>query len=122
METALLEPAAKVSSTSELATPRKRAYDLIPADAPLEKVRVRLQAEVEYSLRDLCGNWPTGEFDRVVSDVTSTAMKYHDRHQPNARAVTAANTLSPHLGLFGLFAAVMHAVQRFLRLETLPLG
>jgi hypothetical protein len=118
----LLETTAKVSSTSETATPRKRAYNPIPPDAPPERVRLRLRAEVEYSLRDVCGNWPTGEFDRVVADLTSTAMKYHGRERRAGRAATAANTQSPHLGLFGAFAVAIHAVQKFFQLETLPLS
>jgi len=102
---------------------RRRAIG-VPTDAPPEKVRLTLRAEVEYSLRDVCGNWPTGEFDRIVADVTATAMKYHGRERRGKKRVSilAAATRIP--GATPVMAAVMSAfrsIQKFLQLETLPL-
>lgn len=124
LETALLEQAAKVSNTSEFATPRRRTYD-VPADTPPERVRTTLRAEVEYSLRDVCGNWPTGEFDRIVADVTATAMKYHGRERRGKRELSLLAWTTRIPGATAIVAAVMsavHSIQKFLQLETLPLG
>lgn len=121
----LPEHAAKVTTTTgEFATRRRLAIE-VPADAPPEKVRLKLRAEVECSLREVCGNWPTGEFDRVVADVTSTAMKYHRRERRrNMRSVSAP--MAPYIPGATTVAAIlttaMQSVQRFLHLETLPIS
>jgi len=69
-----------------------------------------VRAEVEDRLRDMCGNWPTGEFDRIVADVTATAMKYngHERRRGAAKAIA-------------LVESATHSIQEFLHLETQPL-
>ena len=69
-----------------------------------------VRAEVEHSLRDICGNWPTGEFDRVVADVTATAMKYHgqERRRGTAKAIAIVESAT-------------HSIQEFLHMETQPL-
>ena len=101
---------------------RRRAFD-VPADAPAEHVKQKLRAEVEDRLRDVCGNWPTGEFDRVVSDVTATAIKYHGRERRKNSALTQIATSIPGgTAVFSFVASASHSLQRFLRLETLPLG
>lgn len=119
----MLEQAAKVSSTGEFATPRRRAYD-VPVDTPPERVRITLRAEVEYSLRDVCGNWPTGEFDRVVADVTSTAMKYHgrERRRQNSAVQKVIAKIPGMSAIVGTLAAAVQSIQKFLQLETLNLG
>ena len=107
--------------TGEFAAQRRRVYD-VPPDSPPEKVRVTLRAEVENSLRDVCGNWPTGEFDRVVADVTATAMKYHGRERRRLNRATGMTTGSYVPGASAIFSFVMaatHSVQRFLQMETL---
>ena len=112
------------NSSGEILAIRRRALDL-PADVPPEKVRLTLRAEVEYSLRDVCGNWPTGEFDRIVADVTATAMKYHGRERRGKKAISFLAKATRIPGAAPVIAAVMSAVnsvQRFLQLETLPLN
>ena len=112
------------SSTGELLIHRRRAFD-VPTDVPPEKVRLTLRAEVEYGLRDVCGNWPTGEFDRIVADVTATAMKYHGRERRGKKPVSFLARATQIPGAAPIIAAVMAAVnsvQRFLHLETLPLN
>jgi hypothetical protein len=112
-----------INHTGEF-SPRRRAYD-VPADAPPEHVRLKLRAEVEDSLRDVCGNWPTGEFDRIVADITATAMKYHGRERRrqtpgSTRSVTAVIPGASALMSFVLSAT--HSVQRFLSTDRLPSG
>ena len=119
------EHAAQMSSTTgEFAARRRLAID-VPADAPPEKVRLKLRAEVEYSLRDVCGNWPTGEFDRVVADVTATAMKYHGRERRQRlrqAGASAASRIPGASAAIGLMTAAVQSIQKFLDLETLPSG
>ena len=109
------------STTGEFVA-RRKPIDL-PPDAPPERVRSTLRAEVENSLRDVCANWPTGEFDRIVADVTNTAMKYQgiERRSQNRSATTSAVNFIP--GATAVVTVVMsatHSVQKFLQLETLP--
>jgi len=110
--------------TGEYASPRRRAYD-VPADVPPDRVRGKLRAEVEDSLRDVCGNWPTGEFDRIVADVTATAMKYRGRERRRQNSYTPATWITRSIpGATNVVVFVLTAiqpVQRFLRLETLSL-
>lgn len=118
------EKAFSSSNTGEVLIQRRRSLD-VPTDAPPEKVRVTLRAEVEYSLRDVCGNWPTGEFDRIVADVTATAMKYHGRERRRSKDVPALAWATRIPGATPVVAAVMsalHSVQKFLQVETLPLS
>jgi hypothetical protein len=122
----VLQPAEKAFSNSsgEMLALRRRAFG-VPADAPPEKVRLTVRAEVEYSLRDVCGNWPTGEFDRIVADVTATAMKYHGRERRTKKEISFLAKATRIPGAAPVIAAVMAAVnsvQRFLQLETLPLN
>lgn len=112
------------NNTGEFSTNRRRAID-VPTDAPPEKVRLTLRAEVEYSLRDVCGNWPTGEFDRIVADVTATAMKYHGRERRGKKRVSLLASATRIPGAAPIMAAVMsavHSIQRFLLRKTLPLS
>jgi hypothetical protein len=120
------QTAEKATSTNsgELPTYRRRSVE-VPTDAPPEKVRLTLRAEVEYGLRDVCGNWPTGEFDRIVADVTATAMKYHGRERRGKKPVSFLAKATRIPGAAPVIAAVMAAVnsvQRFLQLERLPLN
>jgi len=122
----VLQPAEKAfsSTTGEFAANRRRAFD-VPTELPPEKVRITLRAEVEYSLRDVCGNWPTGEFDRIVADVTATAMKYHGRERRGAKDVSFLAWTTRIPGATPVVAALMaaaHSIQKFLQLETLPLN
>ena len=55
---------------------RLRSYEL-PAEASPEAIREKVRADVEDRLLDVCSNWSTGEFDRVVADVTETTLKFH---------------------------------------------
>jgi hypothetical protein len=111
--------------TGEYATPRRRSFD-VPADTPPEIVPRKLRAEVEDSLRGICGNWPTGEFDRIVADVTATAVKYHGRESRRESEYVPATWITKsipgavHVVVFVLGA--IQPVQRFLRLETLSLN
>lgn len=117
------QQAKKAFSTGEFAA-RRRAIDLLPTDTPPEKVRLTVRAEVEYGLRDVCGHLPTGEFDRIVADVTATTMKYHGRRRRGKRSVSFLAKATRIPGAAPVIAAVMSAVnsvQRFLHLETLPL-
>jgi len=111
--------------TGEYATPRRRAFD-VPADIPLQLIPRKLRAEVEDSLRDICGNWPTGEFDRIVADVTATAMKYHGHERRRQNAYVPATWITKSIpGATNVVVFVLTAiqpVQRFLRLETLSLN
>lgn len=120
------QPAEKAfgNSSGEILAIRRRAFD-VPTDVPPEKVRLTLRAEVEYSLRDVCGNWPTGEFDRIVADVTATAMKYHGRERRGSKSVSFLAKATQIRGAAPVIAALMAAynsVQRFLQMETLPLN
>ncbi len=120
----VLQPAEKAfsSTTGEFAANRRRAFD-VPTELPPEKVRITLRAEVEYSLRDVCGNWPTGEFDRIVADVTATAMKYHGRERRGKKHISFLAKATQIPGAAPVIAAVISAadsIQRFLHLETLP--
>jgi hypothetical protein len=112
-----------IHHSGEFSSHRRRAYD-VPADAPPEHVKQKLRAEVEDSLRDVCGNWPTGEFDRIVSDVTATAIKYHGTER--RRNPTSTHTLAAHIpgaaAVISVVVAASHSLQRFLQLETLPFG
>lgn len=111
------------STTGEFVSPRRRPFDVHP-DVPPEKVRLTVRAEVEYGLRDVCGNWPTGEFDRIVADVTATAMKYHGRERRVKRQVSLLAYATRIPGATPVLAAMMsavHSVRKFLKLETLPL-
>lgn len=121
----MLQSAEKAFSNNsgEVLIHRRRAFD-VPTDVPPEKVRLTLRAEVEYGLRDVCGNWPTGEFDRIVADVTATAMKYHGRERRGKKRVSFLAYATRIPGATPVMAAVMsavHSVQRFLQIETLPL-
>lgn len=97
----------------------RRDYDL-PVDIPPEKVQAVLRADIENRLRDVCGNWSTGEFDRVVADVTATAMKFHtpkeNRQIPDAAGVetTVVPTTSETAGLL---RSAIDSVQQVLKLE-----
>lgn len=117
------EQAAKVTTRKDFATPRRRIYD-VPADTPPERVRSTLRAEVEYSLRDVCGNWPTGEFDRIVSDVTSTAMKYQgqERRRQNTATQKAVAKIPGLSVIVAILGAAMQSIQKFFQMETLPLS
>lgn len=113
-----------INHTGEFSSPRRRAYD-VPADAPPEHVRLKLRAEVEDSLRDVCGNWPTGEFDRIVSDVTATAIKYRGRER-RGQQPSPTRALATHIpgatAVMSFVVAATRSLQKFLHLETLPLG
>jgi hypothetical protein len=87
-------------------------------------VKQKLRAEVEDSLRDVCGNWPTGEFDRVVSDVTATAIKYHGRERRKNPGPTPsfAKHIPGATVVISLVVSATHSLQKFLQLETLPFG
>ncbi|MEO7366944.1 MAG: hypothetical protein ABIZ36_03245 [Gemmatimonadaceae bacterium] len=108
--------------TGENATPRRRAF-AVPTDTPAHFVPRKLRAEVEDSLRDICGNWPTGEFDRIVADVTATAMKYHgsDRRHSNkyVPATWITKTIPGATSVVVFVLTAMQPVQRFLHMETL---
>jgi hypothetical protein len=109
------------TTTDEFRTYRRRSTD-IPPDAPPARVQKALRAQVEDSLRSVCYNWPTGEFDRVVADVTATAMKYHGRER---RQQTPSSGISaPHIpgaaSAIALVTSATHSVQKFLQLEILP--
>ena len=109
------------NSTGEFAAHRRRAYE-IPADLPPEKARIKLRAEVENSLRDICGNLPTGEFDRIVAEVTATTLKYrgHERRRTYERQSLAGYVPGVTVTA-ALMVSAMQSVQKFLQLETLPL-
>lgn len=106
----MLQTAEKAFSnnTGETLIHRRRAFD-VPTDVPPEKVRITLRAEVEYSLRDVCGNWPTGEFDRIVADVTATAMKYHGRERRGKKDVSLPAWTTRIPGATPVVAAVLSA-------------
>lgn len=70
---------------------RRETLNDIPLDAPPEIMRTVLRATIEDRLRDVCGNWTTGEFDRVVADVTATAMKFHTPTE-NRQVVISSDT------------------------------
>ena len=109
--------------TGEFATQHRRAYEF-PVDAPPDRIREQLRAEVEDNLRDICGNWPTGEFDRIVADVTATAMKYHgrERRQTSTGSNSIASSIPGATTAISLATSAIHSLQRFLRMETLPFG
>jgi hypothetical protein len=114
---------AGINLTGEFSSSRRRAYD-VPVDAPAQHVKQQLRAEVEDSLRDVCGNWPTGDFDRIVSDVTATAIKYHGRER-RRRDRTRRSVVQHIPGATAIISFVIlatHTVQKFLQTETLPLG
>jgi hypothetical protein len=112
-----------INHTGEFSSPRRRAYD-VPADAPAAHVKQKLRAEVEDSLRDVCGNWPTGEFDRIVSDVTETAIKYHgrERRRQNRTSRSVVQNIPGAAAIMSFVMSATHSVQRFLHTETLPFG
>lgn len=107
--------------TGEFSSPRRRAYD-VPADAPAQHVKQKLRAEVEDSLRDVCGNWPTGEFDRIVSDVTATAIKYHgrERRRQDRTSRSVVQYIPGGAAIMSFVISATHSVQKFLHTETLP--
>ncbi len=118
------EQLAGINHASEFSTPRRRAYD-VPSDAPPAHVRLQLRAEVEDSLRDVCGNLPTGEFDRIVSDVTATAVKYHGLERRRQRPGSSDSVIAHIPGamlMMSLLMSATHSLQRFLHLETPPVG
>lgn len=96
---------------------QRRDYDL-PSDIPPEKVHAVIRADIEDRLRHVCGNWSTGEFDRVVADVTATAMKFHTpAENPQVPetfygATTAPNTTGETAGLLRSAMASVHQVLR----------
>jgi hypothetical protein len=113
-----------INHSGEFSSPRRRAFD-VPTDAPPERVRLKLRAEVEDSLRDVCGNWPTGEFDRIVSDVTATAIKYHGRERRRQQPSSTSSLVTHIPGasyVMSFVVSATHSLQRFLHLETLPFG
>lgn len=109
------------TTTGEFTTYRRRSTD-IPADAPPARVQKALRAQVEDSLRSVCYNWPTGEFDRVVADVTATAMKYHGRERrgEGSTARVAAAHIPGAASAIALVTSATHSVQKFLQMEILP--
>jgi hypothetical protein len=56
---------------------RRRPSHELPLEGTSDEIREKLRADVEDRLRDVCSNWSTGEFDRVVTDVTETTLKFH---------------------------------------------
>jgi len=48
----------------------------VPAGTSPEKVREALRADVARRLRNVCSGWDDGDFNRLVDDVTTTALKY----------------------------------------------
>lgn len=112
-----------INHTGEFSSPRRRAYD-VPADAAPEDVRLKLRAEVEDSLRDICGNWPTGEFDRIVSDVTATAIKHHgrERRRQDRTSRSVVQYIPGAAAIISFVMSATHSVQKFLHLEALPFG
>ncbi len=48
----------------------------VPVGTPPEKVQEALRADVSRRLRSVCAGWEDGDFERLVDDVTATAMKY----------------------------------------------
>lgn len=108
------------NTTGEFA--RRRPIEL-PADAPPDKVRSTLRAEVENGLRDVCANWPTGEFDRIVTSVTTKAMKYHGRERRRTSRHSTRSVVRNIPGatvIVGAVVSATHSLQKFLSLETLP--
>ena len=109
-------------TTGEFPTHRRNTFEF-PVDLPREKLQRSVRAEVEASLRHVCGNWPTGEFDRIVADVTSTAMKYHGRQKRRVGNATGERNVTYVRGFSAVITfatAAVHSVQKFLQLETLP--
>ncbi len=104
--------------------PARRRLTEFPIGLPPEKVRRSVRAEVEASLRDVCGNWPTGEFDRIVADVTSTAMKYHGRERRRIDRATGEHNVTSVRGfnaVVTIATSAVQSVQKFFQLEILPL-
>jgi hypothetical protein len=48
----------------------------VPAGTPPEAIREALRADVTRRLRSVCAEWEQADFERLVDDVTTTAMKY----------------------------------------------
>ncbi|MEO8575603.1 MAG: hypothetical protein ABI556_02835 [Gemmatimonadales bacterium] len=48
----------------------------VPAGTSPDKVREALRADVARRLKNVCAEWAEDDFDRLVEDVTTTAMKY----------------------------------------------
>ena len=48
----------------------------VPVGTSPEKIREALRADVSRRLRNVCAGWDDGDFERLVDDVTATAMKY----------------------------------------------
>ena len=59
----------------ELRARPRRHYEL-PTDASPDEIREKLRTDIESRLMDVCSNWTTGEFDRIVLDVTETTLKF----------------------------------------------
>lgn len=72
----LFHDAADTLTGTERRARRLRSYEL-PAEASPEAIREKVRADIEDRLMDVCSNWSTGEFDRVVADVTETTLKFH---------------------------------------------
>ena len=48
----------------------------VPVGTSPEKIKEALRADVARRLRNVCSDWEQGDFERLVDDVTTTAMKY----------------------------------------------
>jgi hypothetical protein len=48
----------------------------VPAGTSPEKVKEVLRADVWRRLRNVCAEWEEEDFERLVDDVTATALKY----------------------------------------------
>ncbi len=48
----------------------------VPEGTAPEKMREALRADVAKRLRNVCAEWAEADFNRLVDDVTATAMKY----------------------------------------------
>ncbi|HVF40014.1 MAG TPA: hypothetical protein VM939_08935 [Gemmatimonadaceae bacterium] len=55
---------------------RPRRHYALPTDATPDEIREKLRTDIESRLMDVCSNWTTGEFDRIVTDVTETTIKF----------------------------------------------
>ena len=72
----LFHDASDALTGTERRARRLRGYEL-PAEASPEAIREKVRTDIEDRLMDVCSNWSTGEFDRVVADVTDTTLKFH---------------------------------------------
>ncbi|HEX2723000.1 MAG TPA: hypothetical protein VHM24_08780 [Gemmatimonadaceae bacterium] len=48
----------------------------VPVGTPAERTREALREDVAARLRHVCAGWSDTDFERLVDDVTATAMKY----------------------------------------------